>query len=237
MILPGSLSNSGAVLALDNSLDFLTLVLARDGRLVDERRTKAESHSSEVIAVRVSQLLQDHKHGPKDLSAVIVTLGPGSFTGVRVGLAFCKGLSQGLGIPLVGIPTPDVLAAPFAFMEGCYLYPLIDAKKGEVFFAPYKVSGGRVDRISSIGSAAPQALTAQISSPCLCFGTGVPLCRDALRGIGGVRVIEGEFQQVIGEALLGCGLERLAEGRRGEEQKPVYGRRSEAEIKFKVEIP
>jgi tRNA threonylcarbamoyladenosine biosynthesis protein TsaB len=237
MISPGSSSNSGLVLALDNSLDFLTVALARDGRLVDERRMKAESHSSEVIAVRVSQLLQEHRQTPDDLSAVIVTLGPGSFTGVRVGLSFCKGLCEGLAIPLVGVPTPDILVAPFAFMEGYHLYPLIDAKKGEAFFAPYRVVGGRVERTDRIGSVKPHELSAAIKTPCLCFGTGIPLCRDVLSAVEGIWIIEEAFQQIAGEALVACGLERLAEGLQGKEQKPVYGRRSEAEIKFRIEIP
>jgi len=230
------MSDNGLVLALDNSLDFLTLVLGRDGRLVDERRMKAESHSSEVVAVKVSQLLQDHGVSPGDLSSLVVTLGPGSFTGVRVGLAFCKGLSEGLGIPLFGVPTPDALAAPFAFMEGNYLYPLIDAKKGEVFYGTYEATQGRVRRRDTIRSARPHDLVAEIRSPCLCFGNGLALCRELLGGIPGVRMLEGLFQQILGEALLACGLEKSAEGSR-EVPTPVYGRRSEAEIRFRVEVP
>jgi tRNA threonylcarbamoyladenosine biosynthesis protein TsaB len=228
--------DSGLVLALDNSVDFLTLVLGRDGRLIDERRMRAEAHSSEVVALRVSQMLDDHRHSPRDLSSVICTLGPGSFTGVRVGLAFCKGLSEGLSVPLAGIPTPDVLAAPFAFMENTHLFPLVDAKKGEVFFASYIVSEGAITRVDDIRSAKPDELAAGIRTPCLCFGSGVPLCRDLLAGRVGVTIIEHSFQQVTGEALLSCGLRELAQGCQAE-QKPVYGRRSEAEIKFMVEIP
>jgi tRNA threonylcarbamoyladenosine biosynthesis protein TsaB len=223
------------LLGLDNSMDFLNLVLGREDRLIEERHTRAERHSSEVLPVHVSRLLADHGYTVKDLSALFVTLGPGSFTGVRVGLAFCKGLAEGLGVPLLGVPTPDVLAFPFAFMEGSHLCPLIDAKKGEVFFALYRVSAGAVIRIDAIRAATPEDLKGSIPAPCLCFGTGVGLCRAALAGLEGVRLIEGAFQRLSGEALLRAGLARAAAGPE-DGLRPVYGRRSEAEIKFNLDL-
>jgi tRNA threonylcarbamoyladenosine biosynthesis protein TsaB len=230
------MSSSSLVLALDNSLDFLNLALAREGHLLEARRIKAESHSSEVLPTRVAQLLGEHKQSAGDLTAIIITVGPGSFTGVRVALAFCKGLSAGLGIPLVGVATPDALAAPFAYMEDHYLCPLIDAKKGEVFFGLYRVSAGELTRVGDIRSSRPEDLLPQIELPCLCFGTGVAMCRTALEGTPGLRIAETGYQQVSGEALLRAGLARFDEGDLGE-TKPIYGRRSEAEIRFRVEVP
>jgi tRNA threonylcarbamoyladenosine biosynthesis protein TsaB len=223
-------------LGLDNSMDFLNLVLGTEDRLMEERHTRAERHSSEVLPLRVSQLLADHGVAVGDLSALVVTLGPGSFTGVRVALAFCKGLVAGLAIPCFGIPTPDVLAFPFAFMDGYYLCPLIDAKKGEVFFALYRVTKGALIRIDGIHAVKPDNIAESIPSPCLCFGTGVALCKSALAGIAGLRVIDGQFLRVSGEALLRAGIAAETLGRH-EEAKPIYGRRSEAEIKFNIDIP
>jgi len=230
------MSSSSLVLALDNSLDYLNLALAFDGCLLEERRMKVESHSSDVLPTRVAQLLGERKYDARDLTAIIITLGPGSFTGVRVALAFCKGLSVGLGIPLLGVATPDVLAAPFAFMDDHYLCPLIDAKKGEVFFGLYRVSAGTLTRVGDIRSSRPEDLLPQIELPCLCFGTGIAVCREALEGTPGLRIAETGFQQVSGEALLRAGLARFQKGALGE-AKPIYGRRSEAEIRFKVEVP
>ena len=223
-------------LGLDNSMDFLNLVLGAEDRLIEERHSREERHSSEVLPVKVSQMLADHGVAVKDLSALVVTLGPGSFTGVRVALAFCKGLVAGLAIPLFGIPTPDVLAFPFDFMEGYYLCPLIDAKKGEVFFALYRVTDSVVIRIDGFHALKPDNIKESIPTPCLCFGTGVGLCKSALAGIVGLRMIEGHFQRVSGEALLRAGIAAQARGRH-EEATPIYGRRSEAEIKFNIHIP
>jgi tRNA threonylcarbamoyladenosine biosynthesis protein TsaB len=224
------------ILGLDNSMDFLNLVLGREDRLIEERHGRMERHSSETLPARVSSLLADHGYGPADLSMLLVTLGPGSFTGVRVALAFCKGLSQGLAIPLFGVPTPDVLAYPFAFMEGYYLCPLIDAKKGEVFFALYRVVNGAAVRMDGFHAMKPERIRDAIPSPCLCFGTGVGPCRDVFAGIAGLRIMDGPSKRVSGEALLAAGLAGCNAGH-GAEAKPIYGRRSEAEIKFNIEIP
>lgn len=223
-------------LGIDNSMDFLNLVLGTDERLIEERHARAEHHSSQVLPVRVSQLLNDHGCAPKDLTDLFVTLGPGSFTGVRVALAFCKGFAEGLGIPLTGVPTQDVLAAPFAFMDGHYLCPLIDAKKGEVFFALYRVAGHAVVRIDGFHSLKPHELDGRIPKPCLCFGSGVRLARPVLDGIEGVRMIERGFDRVAGEAFLHCGYALKRAGTQQHEIKPVYGRKSEAEIKFNVHL-
>jgi len=183
------------ILALDNSLDFLNLALAEEGRLIEERHARHDRHPSEVLPVTVRELLADHGCVAKDLSLLFVTLGPGSFTGIRVGLAFCKGLAEGLHIPLVGVPTPDALAAPFAFLEGLYLCPLIDAKKGEVFFGLYRVSEGAVIRIGDFQSCKPEDVASRMAAPCLCFGTGAKLCRHELAAVEGLRVVEDGFQR------------------------------------------
>ncbi len=223
------------VLALDNSLDFLNVALGEDSCLIEERHTRADRHPSEVLPLKVVSLLGDHGYVLGDLSLLLITIGPGSFTGVRVGLSFCKGLAQGLGIPVVGVPTLDVLAFPFAFLEGHYLCPLIDAKKGEVFLALYRVSGGAAIRVGDFQSLKPDDLKSRMPSPCLCFGSGVKMCRDVLSGIEGIRIAEEGFQRVSGESLLKVGLARHEQGLKPE-ASPIYGRRSEAEIKFGVDV-
>ena len=223
------------VLALDNSLDFLNVALGEGSGLVEERHARADRHPSEVLPLKVTHLLGDHGYVLRDLSLLLVTLGPGSFTGVRVGLAFSKGLAQGLGIPLVGVSTLDVLAFPFAFLEGHYLCPLIDAKKGEVFLALYRVSGGTVIRVGDYRSLKPSDLESRMPSPSLCFGSGVKLCRDVLARIAGARTIEDGFHRVSGEALLKVGFAAYEQGLRPE-VSPIYGRKSEAEIRFNVDV-
>ena len=128
------MASSELVLAIDNSLDFLNLALAMDGRIVEERHARPVRPSSEILPLKVEALLDDHGYSLSDLSLLAVSLGPGSFTGIRVALAFAKGVRSALGLPLAGVPTLDLLAWPITGITSLYVCPIIDAKKGEVFF-------------------------------------------------------------------------------------------------------
>ena len=223
-------------LAIDNSLGFLNLVLGIDEKLLEERHAIFEKQTSELLSVRVRQLAADHGYEIKDVGLLAVTLGPGSFTGIRVALAFARGISAGLGIDLVGVPTLDVLARPFRHLEGDYVCPLVDAKKGEVFLALYRASQGRLERCTEYQSVRPAAVADIVRKPCVCFGSGLRLCEERLASVKGITIIKDDYQRVRGEALLWLGLEAYAAGV-GKEPVPIYGRRSEAEIKFNVTIP
>ncbi len=220
-------------LAIDNSLGFLNLALGIDEKLLEERHAIFEKQTSELLSVRVRQLAADHGYEIKDVGLLAMTLGPGSFTGIRVALAFARGISAGLGIDLVGVPTLDVLARPFRHLEGDYVCPLVDAKKGEVFLALYRASQGRLERCTEYQSVRPAAVADIVRKPCVCFGSGLRLCEERLSSVQGITLIKDDYQRVRGEALLRLGLEAYAAGV-GKEPVPIYGRRSEAEIKFNV---
>ena len=222
-------------LGIDNSLDSLNLVLAEDSTIIAERRSKNRRAPSEILPVMVSGILTDSGYRIDDITNMIVTLGPGSFTGIRVALAFCKGINSALNIPITGVPTLDALSFPLAFMEGYHLCPLIDAKKGEVFCSLYRVSQGNIERLTGYHALKPENIPGLVQTPCVCFGTGVLLCENILAGINGVTLIKDRFQTISGEALLKAGLQRIT-GILSDEIKPIYGRRSEAEIKFNVKL-
>lgn len=223
------------ILAVDNSLDFLNIALASDDELLEERHVKPYRPPSQIIPGEVLQILTDHSCHIDDVSLIVTTLGPGSFTGIRVGLAFCKGLAAGRDIPLIGVPTLDALVAPFSFMDGHYLCPLLDAKKGEVFTALYFVSHGSVERLSDYQALKPADVPGVIRTPCLCFGTGTMICADMLAHGENVILMRERFSRISGETLIREGLEREKQETRCD-LKPIYGRRSEAEIKFGVKV-
>jgi tRNA threonylcarbamoyladenosine biosynthesis protein TsaB len=223
------------VLGIDNSMDFLSIVLSFEDRFVEERHVWNKRAPSEIVAVEVLNMLTNNGYAIDNVGLIAVTLGPGSFTGIRVALAFCKGLQAGGNIPLVGVPTLDALASPFSFMEGYYLCPVIDAKKSEVFACLYQVSEGQILRIDDYRTLKPADLVGMIRTPCLCFGTGAGVCAPFLSDINDVRVVKDGFSRISGDALVKEGLKRASEAGTGTPQ-PIYCRKSEAEIKFNINI-
>jgi tRNA threonylcarbamoyladenosine biosynthesis protein TsaB len=227
---------SRVILGIDNSLDFLNIAVSEGDSLIEERNIRNKRAPSEIIADEVLHILSSNGYLIDDVGTILVTLGPGSFTGIRVALSFCKGLSSGRGIPLVGVPTLDVLAAPFAFMERHYVCPLIDAKKGEVFCSLYYVSYGKFERLTGYIAVKPEDIDGIVKTPCICLGTGVNLCEDRLLNMGdGITLIKDRFTRVSGEFLIKEGLKRLAADTFGAAE-PIYGRKSEAEIKFNITL-
>ena len=110
-------------LAFDTATDVATVALVRDGAVLGERRSRAVS-----VLADADQLLRENGASPSDLELLAVGVGPGSFTGVRIGLAAARGLGLALDLPVAGVSTLDALGAgaPGAV-------PVIDARRREVF--------------------------------------------------------------------------------------------------------
>ncbi len=223
------------VLAIDNSIDHLVLALAGDRGLIEERRIKESRSPSQILPEATGAILRSHGRTVQDLTGLIVTLGPGSFTGIRVALSFCKGIHAATGVPLTGLPTLDVLAFALKDREDSYLCPLIDAKKSEVFLSLYHVTRGTLTRLSPYTAMKPGEVRGVVKAPCVCFGTGSRLCEEHLAGIEGMTFIHEEYDEVRGKVLVDDRLPLAGPGP-SNDLKPVYGRRSEAEITFNVVI-
>jgi tRNA threonylcarbamoyladenosine biosynthesis protein TsaB len=107
------------IFAFDTATSVATCSLVRDGEPVDEVRTEAR-----LVLRAADALLRAAGVEPRDLTGVVVGTGPGSFTGIRIGLATARGLALGLGVPVAGVSTLH------AFAGG---RPVIDGRRGEVF--------------------------------------------------------------------------------------------------------
>ena len=109
--------------------------------------TEANSHT-EVITLFINEVMNEVDIAYKDLSAVALASGPGSYTSLRVGCSTAKGICFAHDIPLITIPSLDILASSCVAManEGDYIIPMIDARRMEVYTAVYDHNGRKIDQ-------------------------------------------------------------------------------------------
>ena len=129
------------MLTIDTCTDTSTLGLVRDGGVLAEAAFPSRHTLARRLLARLDWLLGECGLTKRDIGAVAVTSGPGSFTGVRIGMTVAKTLAAGLRIPLVGIPTLDVLAYPFHALRDRVLAPVINARRQQVYTALFHGDG------------------------------------------------------------------------------------------------
>jgi len=135
------------ILGLDTSSSVLALGIIEENNVLADVNVKLEGNLSEVLLDVLNQTLQDLNLEIKDLQALSYSIGPGSFTGLRVGLSFIKGLCFSTGIPIVAVPTLDALASQVNLVN-TLVVPIIDAKKDLVYSALYTNQNGSFQNIS-----------------------------------------------------------------------------------------
>lgn len=142
------------------------------GRVLGEFHELAKTHATGLVAA-VEELLREHCAGNKDLGAVGVVIGPGSFTGLRVGLAAALGFSQTLGIPVYGI---DSLAALAEFVEADgFGLAILDARRSEVYVRRFRRKGAKMEALGAPEALHPSQAIPDDFDPVWAIGDGVPL--------------------------------------------------------------
>jgi tRNA threonylcarbamoyladenosine biosynthesis protein TsaB len=181
----------------------------------------------------VDRLLADCGAGAGDLAGLAVSVGPGSFTGLRVGIATAKGLGFALAIPVSPVPTLDAMAALLPFADAP-VAPLLDARKGEVYCSLYDWQDGEMTRRWEYLALSPEAAVERLPATVIVLGDGVGPCEPflAARG-GGVRRAPSTHAVPWAAAVGRLGHPRLAagEGIDAAALAPLYLRPSQAEVK------
>jgi tRNA threonylcarbamoyladenosine biosynthesis protein TsaB len=178
------------ILCLETSTDVCSVALYADDRLVDSREVHEPQAHAEKLAAFVEEILRHSGVRADQLSAVAVSEGPGSYTGLRIGVSTAKGLAYALNIPMIGVGTLELMAS--AVQGSDWLCPMIDARRMEVYCALFDESGNMVDK--------PQAkvIDAEAFSEVLAarrvkfFGNGAMKCRDVLTHPNAV-FVEGAY--------------------------------------------
>ena len=143
------------LILIETSTSLCSTALAEDGKIICSRQsTEPRAHAS-LTAPFVKQMLDECGWTAADADAVCVGMGPGSYTGLRVGVSTAKGLCFGTGRPLLAVDTLDILAHQALDLglvpENCAgILPMVDARRMEVYTAPFSPAGERLGEISSV---------------------------------------------------------------------------------------
>lgn len=148
------------ILAVDSATPVAGVALVNEEKVIVEHFSNYKRFHSENLLPIIDKCLAECSCRLQDLTAIAVTTGPGSFTGIRIGLATVKGLSLGSGIPLVGISTLDALAGNIVGSD--YLAcAVLNARKNEVYAAFYDVKGNSPQLVWGPAAAKPEVVADQ----------------------------------------------------------------------------
>jgi tRNA threonylcarbamoyladenosine biosynthesis protein TsaB len=134
------------ILSIDTSNYPLGIALIEEGKVIGEYITNFKKNHSVRAMPAVEQLLKDCETEPKELTKIVVANGPGSYTGVRIGVTMAKTLAWSLNIPLIPVSSLAVLASSGRYFNG-YISPIFDARRGQVYTGIYKWDGDVIHQI------------------------------------------------------------------------------------------
>jgi tRNA threonylcarbamoyladenosine biosynthesis protein TsaB len=170
------------ILAVDTALPACSAAIFDSGRdrILAKKLEPMVTGHAERLAPMVREVMADANEDLASLDRIAATVGPGTFTGLRIGLSFVRGLALALGKPAVGISTLKTLAAMAENSDGLPVAAAIDARRGNIYFQIFTsdlmpLSGPRTCSSTEVSQALPE-------SPCIAVGSGAPLLAAAALG-------------------------------------------------------
>jgi tRNA threonylcarbamoyladenosine biosynthesis protein TsaB len=166
------------VLAIETSTSQAAVALLDGGRLVLSRSHARPKQSAERLLPLIAELLAEAGWRPSDVARIGVSVGPGSFTGLRVGIACAQGLALGLGVPLLGVTSLRAMARAVPASLLGHRCPVLDARRGEVFVAAYDAAPTTEELVAPLAVTAlgvERAMASHVGGPTVWIGSGLAL--------------------------------------------------------------
>jgi tRNA threonylcarbamoyladenosine biosynthesis protein TsaB len=221
------------ILALDTTTKFLCLALYENGKLYGYN-LKTGNKLFSLLGITIERALEAAGWRFKDIDCFAIGLGPGSFTGIRVGMSAIKGMAWPVKKPVVGVPTLDLLALNAAADRSGYIAPVIDAKRGLIYAAIYKVRGSNLTRIGGYALLSPQEFFKKIKSNTTLLGDGLLLDQAGiLKDIKGAAILDADYWYPKPHNLIRLALEKIKQKRISDafKIKPIYLYPKECQIR------
>jgi tRNA threonylcarbamoyladenosine biosynthesis protein TsaB len=202
--------------------------LARDGSVLAEAALpESRSHAVSLPGL-VARVLAAAGAAIEAVDAIAVSIGPGSFTGLRVGLGFAKGLAFAGGVPIVPVPTLEALAWVAEAAPGETICAALDARRHEVYAATFAALPSGPRRLTADAALRPEALAARLEPPCVVVGDAVDAYGRILGARAALRPFATHHPRGGVVARLGCERAAAGEGANPGAVEPVYVRPPDA---------
>jgi tRNA threonylcarbamoyladenosine biosynthesis protein TsaB len=176
------------ILAIDTSNYPLGVALLNEETVIGEYITNVKINHSVRAMPAIQSLMKDCGINPKQLTKIVVAKGPGSYTGVRIGVTIAKTLAWSLNIPIVGVSSLEVLATSVGRYFSGYVSPLFDARRGQIYTGLYEYQNGEIHSIYNDQNVLTTDWVGTLGSlqkPVLFIGNDVGLHRDVIaKGLG-----------------------------------------------------
>jgi len=221
-------------LAFETSAKAGSVALTDGARLLGESYQNTGLTHSQTLLSMAESLLSHCGYTAQDVEAVAVAAGPGSFTGVRIGVAAAKGFAWGRQLPCCGVSTLEAMALQLGVYNG-YVLPVMDARRAQVYNALFHAKEGTLTRCCEDRAIALEDLAEEIKNlqePIFLVGDGSILCYNTLREKVSALVLPPEHrmhQRAAGVALAAKARLEAGENCDGSALQPNYLRLSQAE--------
>ncbi len=222
------------ILAFETSAKAASVALTDGQKLLGESYQNTGLTHSQTLMVMAEDLLKTCGKTPQQVEAVAVAAGPGSFTGVRIGVAAAKGFAWGRQIPCYGVSTLEAMATGLGVWDG-YIVPVMDARRSQTYTAIFRAEAGKLTRTlddCAISFAELGEKLKNCEKPIFLVGDGAVLCYNTLSEEVPGLVLPPEHrmhQRATGVALVAQAMAAAGDPGNGAELTPNYLRLSQAE--------
>ena len=222
------------ILAFETSAKAASAALVEEGKMLAEAYQNTGLTHSQTLLVMAQNLLEQCGKTPADVDVAAVAAGPGSFTGVRIGVAAAKGFAWGREIPCYGVSTLEAMALSFGGYQG-YVCPCMDARRSQVYNALFYVNHGTLERKTpdrAISLADLGEELENLKEPIFLVGDGAELCYTTLlERLPRLTLLPEHLRQQRASGAALAAWEKIGRGERGDAGSltPNYLRLSQAE--------
>lgn len=224
------------ILGIDTATACVSVAVGgHEGVLASTQSVRGRQHA-EILTPAIEFACRQARIELSEISVVAVDLGPGLFTGLRVGVAAAKAMAHALRVPMIGVPSLDLVAFPVRFSPKL-IVAAIDARRGELFTASYRQVPGGIQRLTPHHTVTPEDLASELlatADECLLVGDGALRYREVFDGLHKVEIAAEELAYPAASSLV-----MLAHAQALREQwvkpwdlQPLYLRKPDAEINW-----